>query len=135
MTGTDDEVVHIGGGWWHRSRCSASSPPAPHLSSARNLLPALTCHNCHTGHIASPGASPAHSLLLNALRSPPGLLSALPSPGAPLSAAELQDPPPSKITLAQGFQEKDRRLLPERLTPPFPFCRGSLHLPSSLGKL
>ena len=54
VTGTDNEVVCVGWGWWHRRRCSASSPPVAHLSSSRKLPTALTCHNHHMGDAATP---------------------------------------------------------------------------------
>ena len=100
--------------------------------------PARSPHLSQRSHgrlTATPGACPAHTLLQNALSSPLGSLSPLPRPGTPLSAAKLQDSPSSsKMTLAQGFPEKGRRLPNEWFTPSLPFCHISLHLPAYLCK-
>ena len=110
--------------------------PVPHLPSARKLLAALTCHNCHMGdsqppleHALPTSCCRMHSALL---WEPCHLYLDLELP----SAAKLQvSPSSSKITLPQGFPEKGRRLPNEWFTPSSPFCHISLHLPSYMCKL
>ena len=95
----------------------------------------LTCHNCHTGD-SQPPLEPAlpttccrmHSDLL---WDPCHLYPDLELPGLLLQ----DSPSSSKITLAQGFPEKGRRLPNEWFTPSSPFCHISLHLPSYMCKL
>ena len=123
-------LVALKKGLGQLSTCASpvlSQEPArsPHLSQRSHRRPTAT-----------PGVRPAHTLLQNALSSPLGPLSPLPRPGTPLSAAKLQDSPSSsKITLAQGFPEKGRRLPNEWFTPSFPFFHIYLQLPSYMCKL
>lgn len=108
-------------GWWHRRRCSASSPPGPHLSSARNLLTALTCHNCHRRD-SEPPPEPAlptasGTMPLALLRTPWQLY---PDPELPGLLHSSRSPPSS--------QNYTGPRLPQ-------MCRISLGLPSYLCKL